>query len=61
MHLPGFDRFNLEGRVIWKRPKENTSIVGIQFTKIDPDHGRGEYLKQYAASNAASLMRPIVS
>jgi len=38
MHLPGFDRFNVEGQLVWSHPKGNTSIVGIEFTKIDPDH-----------------------
>lgn len=38
MHLPGFDRFSVEGRVAWSKPKESTSIVGLQFTKIDQDH-----------------------
>lgn len=37
-HLPGFDRFEVEGRLVWSRPKEATSLVGIQFTKIDTDH-----------------------
>jgi len=37
-HLPGFDRFMIEGRVVWTHAKENTEIVGILFTKIDPDH-----------------------
>src|SRR5436190_341404 len=35
MHLPGFDRFEVEGKIVWSRPKGNTSLVGIQFTKID--------------------------
>ena len=38
MHLPGLDRFEVEGNIVWNRPKEHTSVVGIQFTKIDPDH-----------------------
>lgn len=38
MHLPGFDRFDVEGKLAWSRPKGNTSIIGIQFTKIDKDH-----------------------
>ena len=38
MHLPGFDRFEVEGKVVWSKPKESTTQVGIQFTKIDPDH-----------------------
>ncbi len=36
MRIPGFDRFEVEGKVVWSRQKESTSIVGIQFTKIDP-------------------------
>lgn len=40
MHLPGFDRFEVEGKMIWSKPKGNTSIVGIQFTKIDQDHAK---------------------
>jgi c-di-GMP-binding flagellar brake protein YcgR len=40
MHLPGFDRFEVEGKMVWSRPKGNTSIVGIQFTKIDADHAK---------------------
>jgi hypothetical protein len=35
MHLPGFDRFEVEGKLVWSRPKGNTSVVGIQFTKIE--------------------------
>lgn len=38
MHLPGFDRFEVEGKLAWSRPKGSTSIIGIQFTKIDKDH-----------------------
>lgn len=38
MHLPGFDRFEVEGKLVWSKPKDSTSIVGIQFTKIDKDH-----------------------
>ncbi len=38
MHLPGFNRFEVEGRLVWSRLKGNTSVVGIQFTKIDADH-----------------------
>jgi c-di-GMP-binding flagellar brake protein YcgR len=38
MHLPGFDRFEVHGKLVWSRPKGDTSIVGIQFTKIDKDH-----------------------
>jgi c-di-GMP-binding flagellar brake protein YcgR len=38
MHLPGFDRFDVEGKLVWSRPKGATSVVGIQFTKIDKDH-----------------------
>lgn len=38
MHLPGFDRFEVEGKMVWSRPKGVTSIVGLQFTKIDKDH-----------------------
>jgi c-di-GMP-binding flagellar brake protein YcgR len=38
MHLPGFDRFEVEGRLVWARPKGATSVIGIAFTKIDPDH-----------------------
>jgi len=40
MHLPGFDRFAVEGRLVWSRPKGTTSLVGIQFTKIDEDHAK---------------------
>ena len=40
MHLPGFDRFEVEGKMVWSKPKGNTSIVGIQFTKIDSDHAK---------------------
>lgn len=35
MRIPGFDRFEVEGKVIWSKQKETTSIVGIKFTKID--------------------------
>lgn len=38
LHLPGFDRFEVHARVVWSRPKGTTEIVGLQFTKIDPDH-----------------------
>lgn len=38
MHLPGFDRFEVEGKIVWSRPKGATSVIGIQFTKIDKDH-----------------------
>ena len=38
MHLPGFDRFEVEGKLVWSRPKDSTSVVGIEFTKIDKDH-----------------------
>jgi len=38
MHLPGLDRFEIEGKMVWSRIKGNTSVVGIQFTKIDQDH-----------------------
>jgi len=38
LHLPGFDRFDLEARVVWTRSKGPTEIVGLQFTKIDKDH-----------------------
>ncbi len=38
MHLPGFDRFSVEGKLVWSRSKGATSQVGIQFTKIDADH-----------------------
>lgn len=38
MHLPGFDRFSVEGRMVWSHPKGATSQVGIEFTKIDSDH-----------------------
>ena len=38
LHLPGFDRFSIEGRVVWTRPKGSTEIVGLEFTKIDKDH-----------------------
>ena len=40
MHLPGFDRFEVEGKVVWTRPKGNTSVIGMQFTKIDADHAK---------------------
>jgi len=40
MHCPGFDRFEVEGKLVWSNPKGNTSIVGIQFTKIDQDHAK---------------------
>ena len=40
MHLPGFDRFEVEGKLVWSRMKESTSVVGIQFTKIDLDHAK---------------------
>jgi c-di-GMP-binding flagellar brake protein YcgR len=40
MHLPGFDRFEVEGKVVWTRPKGNTSMIGLQFTKIDADHAK---------------------
>jgi len=40
MHLPGFDRFEVEGKVAWTRPKGNTCIIGIQFSKIDNDHSK---------------------
>lgn len=38
MHLPGFDRFEVEGKLAWSRPKGTTSIIGIEFTRIDKDH-----------------------
>lgn len=38
MHLPGFDRFQVEGKLAWSRPKGTTTALGIQFTKIDADH-----------------------
>ena len=40
MHLPGFDRFEVEGKLVWMRTKGVTSIIGIAFTKIDDDHKR---------------------
>jgi hypothetical protein len=40
MHLPGFDRFSVEGKLVWTRPKGATSQIGIQFTKIDEDHSK---------------------
>ena len=40
MHLPGFDRFEVEGKLVWSRAKGATSVVGIQFTKIDADHAK---------------------
>ena len=40
MHLPGFDRFEVEGKIVWAKPKDATSVVGIQFTKIDKDHAK---------------------
>lgn len=40
MHLPGFDRFAVEGRLVWSHAKGLTSQIGIQFTKIDQDHAR---------------------
>ena len=36
LRLSGFDRFEVEGRIVWTRPKGITSVVGIEFTKIDP-------------------------
>ena len=38
MHLPGIDRFEVEGKLVWSRPKGATSIVGIEFTRIDKGH-----------------------
>src|SRR5688572_30400712 len=38
MHLPGFDRFSVDGTLAWSIPKGATSQIGIQFTKIDADH-----------------------
>lgn len=38
MHLPGFNRFEVEGKLVWRRQKGDTSVVGLQFTKIDADH-----------------------
>jgi c-di-GMP-binding flagellar brake protein YcgR len=38
MRLPGFDRFEVEGQIIWTRPKGNTAIVGVQFDRMDPRH-----------------------
>lgn len=40
MHLPGINRFEVEGKMVWSRPKGSTSIVGIEFTKIDADHAK---------------------
>jgi len=40
LHLPGFDRFEVEARVVWTKSKELTEIVGLKFTKIDSDHAR---------------------
>ena len=40
MHIPGFDRFEVEGKLVWSRPKDSTSVIGIQFTKIDSDHAK---------------------
>ncbi|MCG3206025.1 MAG: hypothetical protein KCHDKBKB_02751 [Elusimicrobia bacterium] len=40
MHIPGFDHFEVQGKLVWSRPKGNTSVVGIEFTKIDPDHAK---------------------
>ncbi len=38
LHLPGLDRFEVEGKIVWSKPKGTTSKLGIQFTKIDKDH-----------------------
>lgn len=38
MHLPGINRFEVEGKLVWSRPKGATSIVGIEFTRIDKEH-----------------------
>ena len=38
MHLPGITRFEVEGKLVWSRPKGATSIVGIEFTRIDKEH-----------------------
>jgi hypothetical protein len=38
IHLPGFDRFQVEGRLAWSREKGATSAIGVAFTKIDTDH-----------------------
>lgn len=38
LHLPGLDRFEIEGKLVWTKPKGATTMVGIQFTKIDSDH-----------------------
>ena len=32
MHLPGLDRFEVEGILVWMRPKGVTCIIGIEFT-----------------------------
>lgn len=40
MHLPGFNSFEVEGRMVWARAKGSTTLMGIQFTKIDKDHAR---------------------
>ncbi len=40
IHLPGFDRFQVEGKLAWSRDKEATSALGVEFTKIDADHAR---------------------
>jgi hypothetical protein len=40
MHLPGFDRFSVEGKVAWSKDKGATSLIGLEFTKIDQDHAK---------------------
>lgn len=38
LRLPGFDRFEVEGKIIWSKTKGATSIIGLKFTKIDAKH-----------------------
>jgi c-di-GMP-binding flagellar brake protein YcgR len=40
IHLPGFGRFSVEGRLVWSRPKGATTAIGVAFTKIGDDHAR---------------------
>ena len=38
IHLPGFTHFVVEGKMVWSRPKGSTTVLGIQFSKIDKDN-----------------------
>lgn len=38
LHLPGIHRFEVEGKLVWSRTKGATSIVGLEFTKIDKEN-----------------------